>query len=126
MRSPHLWQGRWQFAGEAMGIQFQPSASGSDGQVLCNTGLRCEDLRRLQSAAGGVDEAVESAIAEGIPIFAPGGGDFGHGDEGCESEGVVVERTFSAREFHGQVVGGGSLPLPVLDAKIERWLAARQ
>ena len=29
---------------------------------------------------------------------------------------------FDVREFHTQVLGSGSLPLPVLEAKVERWL----
>ena len=37
---------------------------------------------------------------------------------------------FDVREFHEQVVGSGSLPLPVLEAKVRRWIstvaAARQ
>ena len=33
---------------------------------------------------------------------------------------------FDVREFHEQVVGGGSLPLSVLEARINRWLAARR
>jgi uncharacterized protein (DUF885 family) len=30
---------------------------------------------------------------------------------------------FDIREFHEQVVGSGSLPLPVLEMKIDRWIA---
>ncbi len=30
---------------------------------------------------------------------------------------------FDLREFHAQVLGGGSLPLPVLAARMDRWLA---
>jgi uncharacterized protein (DUF885 family) len=33
---------------------------------------------------------------------------------------------FDLRQFHEQVLGGGSLPLPVLEAKLDRWLAGRQ
>jgi uncharacterized protein (DUF885 family) len=33
---------------------------------------------------------------------------------------------FDIREFHSQVVGGGSLPLAVLEAKIDRWIAAKK
>ena len=32
---------------------------------------------------------------------------------------------FDVREFHEQVIAGGSLPLDVLEAKIERWIAAQ-
>jgi uncharacterized protein (DUF885 family) len=31
---------------------------------------------------------------------------------------------FDVREFHEQVVGSGSLPLPVLEAKVRRWISA--
>jgi uncharacterized protein (DUF885 family) len=30
---------------------------------------------------------------------------------------------FDVRRFHEQVVGGGSLPLPVLEGKVDRWIA---
>jgi uncharacterized protein (DUF885 family) len=33
---------------------------------------------------------------------------------------------FDVREFHEQVVGSGALPLSVLEARINRWLAARR
>jgi uncharacterized protein (DUF885 family) len=33
---------------------------------------------------------------------------------------------FDIREFHEQVVGSGSLPLSVLENKIDRWIARRQ
>jgi uncharacterized protein (DUF885 family) len=33
---------------------------------------------------------------------------------------------FDVREFHEQVVGSGSLPLSVLEARINRWIAARR
>jgi uncharacterized protein (DUF885 family) len=33
---------------------------------------------------------------------------------------------FDVRAFHEQVVGGGSLPLPVLETKIDRWIASQQ
>ena len=32
---------------------------------------------------------------------------------------------FDVREFHEQVIAGGSLPLDVLEAKIDRWIAAQ-
>lgn len=31
---------------------------------------------------------------------------------------------FDIRQFHNQVLGSGALPLPVLEAKIDRWIAA--
>ena len=31
---------------------------------------------------------------------------------------------FDVRAFHEQVLGSGALPLPVLEAKIDRWIAA--
>lgn len=33
---------------------------------------------------------------------------------------------FNLREFHEQVIGGGSMPLPVLETRINRWIAARR
>jgi len=33
---------------------------------------------------------------------------------------------FDIRAFHDQVLGSGALPLPVLEAKIDRWIAQRQ
>ncbi len=33
---------------------------------------------------------------------------------------------FDIREFHEQVLGSGALPLPVLEAKIDRWIAANK
>jgi uncharacterized protein (DUF885 family) len=33
---------------------------------------------------------------------------------------------FDLREFHTQVLNDGALPLDVLEAKIDRWLAARE
>jgi len=30
---------------------------------------------------------------------------------------------FDIRAFHEQVLGSGALPLPVLEAKINRWIA---
>ena len=33
-------------------------------------------------------------------------------------------KTFDVRKFHEQVLMSGALPLEVLDAKIDRWIAA--
>jgi uncharacterized protein (DUF885 family) len=33
---------------------------------------------------------------------------------------------FDIRAFHEQVLGSGALPLPVLEAKIDDWIAARR
>jgi uncharacterized protein (DUF885 family) len=38
-----------------------------------------------------------------------------------EAQAKLGER-FDLREFHEQVVGSGSLPLPVLEAKVRRWI----
>jgi len=40
-----------------------------------------------------------------------------------EAQARLGER-FDLREFHEQVVGSGSLPLPVLEAKVRRWISA--
>ena len=39
-----------------------------------------------------------------------------------EAQAKLGER-FDLREFHEQVVGSGSLPLPVLEAKVRRWIS---
>ncbi|MCB2077088.1 MAG: DUF885 domain-containing protein [Novosphingobium sp.] len=33
---------------------------------------------------------------------------------------------FDIREFHDQVLGSGALPLPILEAKIDRWIASKR
>ena len=33
---------------------------------------------------------------------------------------------FDIREFHAQVLGSGALPLPILEAKIDRWIASKK
>jgi uncharacterized protein (DUF885 family) len=33
---------------------------------------------------------------------------------------------FDVRQFHEQVLDSGALPLPVLEAKIDRWIAANR
>jgi len=42
-----------------------------------------------------------------------------------EAQEKLGER-FDLREFHEQIVGTGSLPLPVLEAKIRRWINSRR
>ena len=32
---------------------------------------------------------------------------------------------FDIREFHAEVLDTGSLPMPVLEAKIDRWIASK-
>jgi uncharacterized protein (DUF885 family) len=33
---------------------------------------------------------------------------------------------FDIREFHAQVLDTGALPLPILEQKIDRWIAAKK
>ncbi len=42
----------------------------------------------------------------------------------AKAEAALGER-FDIREFHDQVIGTGSLPLPILEAKIDRWIASK-
>ncbi|MCL4673424.1 MAG: DUF885 family protein, partial [Sphingomonadaceae bacterium] len=37
---------------------------------------------------------------------------------------AALGKKFDLREFHNQVLNTGALPLPVLEAKIDRWIAA--
>jgi len=37
---------------------------------------------------------------------------------------TALGRRFDIRLFHEQVLGSGALPLPVLEEKIDRWIAA--
>lgn len=41
-----------------------------------------------------------------------------------QAEAALGDR-FDPREFHDQVLGTGALPLSVLDAKIQDWIAAK-
>jgi uncharacterized protein (DUF885 family) len=43
----------------------------------------------------------------------------------AEAESRLGDK-FDIREFHAQVLDTGALPLPVLEAKIDRWIASRQ
>jgi len=38
---------------------------------------------------------------------------------------VALGSKFDIRAFHDQVLGSGALPLPILEAKIDRWIAAQ-
>jgi len=36
----------------------------------------------------------------------------------------ILGSRFDIRAFHDQVLGSGALPLPILEAKLDRWIAA--
>nr|MCH9648633.1 DUF885 domain-containing protein [Deltaproteobacteria bacterium] len=38
-----------------------------------------------------------------------------------ESEAAFGEK-FDVRAFHSQILGSGSLPMPVLEAKVQQWI----
>jgi uncharacterized protein (DUF885 family) len=41
----------------------------------------------------------------------------------AKAEAAMGEK-FDVRQFHEQVLGSGALPLPVLEAKIDGWIAS--
>ncbi len=41
-----------------------------------------------------------------------------------KSESALGKR-FDIREFHDQILGSGALPLPILEAKVDRWIAEK-
>jgi uncharacterized protein (DUF885 family) len=43
----------------------------------------------------------------------------------AEAQAALGDR-FDVREFHGQVLRDGALPMDVLSAKIERWLKEKR
>jgi len=36
----------------------------------------------------------------------------------------ILGNRFDIRTFHDQILGSGALPLPILEAKLDRWIAA--
>jgi uncharacterized protein (DUF885 family) len=88
---------------------------------------RAIDYLRAHSALGEaeISAEVDRVIARPAEVLGYKIGQLRIAELRQRAEQRLGER-FDAREFHGQVVGGGSLPLPVLEAKIERWLAGRQ
>jgi uncharacterized protein (DUF885 family) len=88
---------------------------------------RAIDYLRAHSALGEADinAEVDRVIARPAEVLAYKVGQLRIAELRQRAQQRLGER-FDAREFHGQIVGGGSLPLPVLETKIERWLAGRQ
>jgi uncharacterized protein (DUF885 family) len=41
----------------------------------------------------------------------------------AKAEGALKDR-FDIRDFHDQILGSGPLPMPVLERKIDDWIAA--
>jgi uncharacterized protein (DUF885 family) len=39
---------------------------------------------------------------------------------------AALGKKFDYRRFHDTILGGGALPLPVLEAKVQRWVAKEQ
>ena len=58
-------------------------------------------------------------------IVWPGGADVGLDELRRRAEQALGDK-FDLREFHVVVLEGGSLPLSVLDAKIDRWIESQQ
>jgi uncharacterized protein (DUF885 family) len=88
---------------------------------------RAVDYLRAHSALGEADigAEVDRVIARPAEVLGYKLGQLKIAELRQRAQQRLGER-FDAREFHGQVVGGGSLPLPVLEAKVDRWLAGSQ
>ena len=85
--------------------------------VLLNAGLLAiagwmflkADLQQLAVTLPAAPMVAQEAVSEIVPYQ--------------KAEAALGGR-FDIRAFHDQVLGSGALPLPVLEAKIDRWIAA--
>ena len=74
-----------------------------------------------------------SSAQQGDMAVITAGGEY-HGWLGGNCTQPTVKREaqaalgpkFDIREFHAQVLGSGALPLTILEAKIDRWIAAKK
>lgn len=88
---------------------------------------RAIDYLRANTALGEADivAEVERCIAAPAQALSDKLGQLGITELRRRAQAALGPR-FDVRAFHEEVVGGGSLPLPVLEAKVDRWIAARQ
>ena len=91
--------------------------------------MALRNLWRLEEAR----ESFEAAVAAEVDRSLAAPGEMLAGEVGqlriqalrVRAQAALGSR-FDAREFHTQVVAGGSLPLAVLEKKVEAWIASRQ
>jgi uncharacterized protein (DUF885 family) len=88
---------------------------------------RAIEYLRAHSALGetALSAEVDRVIARPAEVLAYTVGQVMIADLRHRAELRSGER-FDLRQFHEQILDGGSLPLPVLESKVERWLAGRQ
>jgi uncharacterized protein (DUF885 family) len=103
--------------------------------IVVDTGLHSRgwtsnqalDYLRANTALGEADivAAVERCIVEPAQALSDEVGQLRITELRRRAQSALGPR-FDVRAFHEEVVGSGSLPLPVLEAKVDRWIAARQ
>lgn len=103
-------------------------------RVVVDTGLHAKGWTReqavqyLRANSGLTDAAVEADVDRSLaaPGMALG---FKMGElkirELRQRAQQKLGARFDIREFHAQVAGGGSMPLPALEQKIDAWIATR-
>jgi uncharacterized protein (DUF885 family) len=103
-------------------------------RLVVDTGIHAKGWTREQAIRYSLDHEArsEASITSEIERYmvAPGQaltykiGELKIRELRARAEESLGER-FDIREFHRQVLGSGSLPLALLEEKIEKWIAAR-
>jgi uncharacterized protein (DUF885 family) len=104
-------------------------------QVVIDTGLHAKGWTREQAVQylrtnSGLTEAdieadVDRSLAQPGMLIAPKMGELKIRELRQRAQQQLGAR-FDIRGFHGEVAGGGSMPLPVLEQKVDAWIALQQ
>jgi uncharacterized protein (DUF885 family) len=103
--------------------------------VVVDTGLHLHDWTRERAieylrsqtalSPADIESAVDRCIAE--PALAVAGPIGARRIAALRRKAAQQLGTrFDVRQFHEQVVGGGAMPMPTLELKINRWIAAQK